>query len=564
MLEHLYIKNVALISEIDVDFSDGLNILSGETGAGKSIIIDSINFVLGEKAGKGFIKSGEDVAQVAVILSVNNAEVRDNLLKLSIECDDDNNVMLSRTLNKAGRNVYKINGKNVTGGILKEVSSLLIDIHGQHQHQSLLNQSKHIYLLDRFCEDEFEKLKEKLSVCAKQYKEITKKISELDISDDDGSKKELYTFQIDEIKSAKLKENEEKELLEKKKKIDSAVNLKRLVANVLNLLLYNESGNARDEISAGVSILYSLAELDKSREENAKELEEISIQLQEIISELKRYSDEIVFSEEEAKEVEERLDTIYMLKRKYGQDISEILKYLENTEKKLSDITNGAKTLKDLNKKKNEIEKEIAIICSQMSDIRKKVAQNTEKKVETTLHELGMENARFRIDISKKNSFSLNGWDRVEFMFSANYNQQPMPLSKIASGGEMSRVMLSLKNVLAQADTIETFIFDEIDTGVSGRTAQQVAEKLANLGKTHQILCITHLPQIAAMGDSNFLIEKETKEDKTQSTHLSHLLDDEVYNEIARLIGGAKITDTTIIAAKEMKQLADKIKEKTK
>lgn len=560
MLEQLYIKDVALIDEISVEFGDGLNILSGETGAGKSIIIDSINFVLGEKAQKDFIHKGAQKAEVQALMFIRDNSVKKEIEALGIEIDEDSSILISRTVNSGGKSSCRINGKAVTIGMLKEISSMLIDIHGQHEHQSLLNPSKHIALLDRFCCDKLGECKCILMEKMKEYREILKELNEIDSNiEERESKIELYKFQIEEINSAGLKLNDEEELVKKRKLLLSSEKIVNYTNACLEFLYRSEEMSAVDKISGALNSLYDISLLDPSQKENYNRLEEISVQLEELISDLKVYSDSLEGDPEELDRIEQRLDLIYRLKRKYGSSIKEILNHCRAMEKKLELIVNSEEKIKALTESKHKLEYEIKEACAEITSLRERAAKEIEAEVEAVLKDLGMKDARFRIDISRKNSFNHNGWDKVEFIISPNKGEDLKPLAKIASGGEMSRVMLSLKTVLAKEDNIETFIFDEIDTGVSGRTAQQVAEKLAMIGKAHQILCITHLPQIASMGDNHYLIEKKSDEEKTTSK-IKKLDKSGIAQELARLIGGAEITKATMAAAEDMKKMADELK----
>lgn len=562
MLEQLYIKNVALIDEMSVEFGNGLNILSGETGAGKSIIIDSINFVLGEKAQKDFIHKGSDKANVEALIYLKNKNVKKELLSMGIEIDEDNSILISRTLNATGKTNCRINGKAITIGMLKEISALLIDIHGQHEHQSLLNPAKHIVLLDKFCSNELDRLKKNLSEIMKDYKEVLKALSEFDTNIGDREARiELYKYQINEIKEAKLKINDEDELGKKRKLLLSAEKITNYTNACLEFLYRSEEMSAVDKIAGALNNLYDISQLDSSQKDNYVRLEEISVQLEELVSDLKSYCDGLEVNASELDAVEQRLDLIYQLKRKYGQSIKEILDYCSEIENKLELLLNSEDKINELNEKKAGYEKEIKVICSEITKLRKSAAESIENEVEAVLKDLGMLNANFKIQVSPKHSFNQNGCDKVEFLISANKGEDLKPLAKIASGGEMSRVMLALKTVLAKEDNIDTFIFDEIDTGVSGRTAQQVAQKLSFIAKEHQILCITHLPQIASMSDNHFLIEKSSDEERT-TTSIKKLSNDEIVNELARLIGGAEITETTLAAASDMKKMADELKKK--
>lgn len=560
MLEKLYVKNFILIDEIEVNFKNGLNVLSGETGAGKSIVIGSLNFVLGGKADKTIVKKGCDTAEVSALIYVENNNTLNILKSMDIEIDDDNYILLKRTFNNKGKSYCKINGSPATVSMVRNIASHLVDIHGQHDHQSLLNPKSHITLLDRLCEKELSEPMAQLSMLYNQYKEITRVLREIDINDRDiADRVELYKYQIDEITSANLKIGEDEELHERRKILSNSNKLHRLVDDSLNYISRSSEANAMDCISYAIDNLNTIAEIDEDKTELADDLHNVYAYMEDIINKLSHYADTIESNPEELSIVEDRLQLIYDLKKKYGSTIEDINKFKENVAKKLEKIENSEELLKEYLLKKQYITSKIQKICLQITQIRKEKSTNIENNIKDILRDLSMPNAEFKVTIEPKDGFDKNGSDLVEFMFSANIGEDIKPLSKIASGGEMSRVMLALKTVLADVDNIETFIFDEIDTGISGRAAQKVAEKMLIVAKKHQILCITHLPQIAAMADYNFVIEKIV-ENYTAKTIILELSPDKVYNEIAGLIGGTAITNVTVDAAKEMKILANKLK----
>jgi len=558
MLEYLHIKNVALIDEQSINFSNGLNILTGETGAGKSMIIESVNFVLGEKVSKDFIRNGQKSALVEILFFLKDTKIIEAIENMDIELDAEKCLIISRELNKNGRTICKINGKVATINMVKEISSILIDIHGQHQHQSLLNPAKHINLLDQFCNEEFFELKKELSKQFYEYKNIQTTINQL-IGDENQrqQKIDIFQYQIKEIETAELKVNEEDDLLKERKILSGTEKLSKGLEEINILLNGNESNNdgAIDKISKVSSLLKDLSSIDTSLLEISKLIDNTELQLEEIVLELRHYNKNIDHNPDSLYEIETRLDLIYNLKKKYGSNIKEILEYCDKIKIQLDFILNSEEQLLKLNKQLNVKEKNINELCEKISNIRKSKANEIQKQIEDTLIDLEMRNAKFKIQIDKKNTFTDNGYDKVEFLISANKGEDLKPLSKIASGGEMSRIMLAIKTVLADIDNIETLIFDEIDTGVSGRTAQKVAEKMKYISNTHQIICITHLPQIAAMADSHYLIEKKEQNNRTV-TQVYDLTQEQSVLELARLIGGATITNATILAAKEMKQLA--------
>lgn len=558
MLEYLHIKNVALIDEQFINFSEGLNILTGETGAGKSMVIDSINFVLGEKVSKDFIRSGETNALVEVLFFLKEQKTLEAIKNLDVELDAYNSLLISREINKNGRTVCKINGRGTTMNIIKEISSILIDIHGQHQHQSLLNSSKHIVLLDQFCGDKLQILKNELYKEYREYKSIQDKIKQLTGDEKERQQKiDILQYQINEIETAKLKPNEEEDLLQQRKILAGAEKLNSNIKEI-GILLNGDDSNytgAVDQLNKIANLLKESSDIDLSLSELTALSQNITVQLEELAVDLRRYNKDIDSSPEQLFEVETRLDLIYNLKKKYGSNIQEILDFYNKIKNQLDFISNSEQELQKLDAGLKLQYNKISKLCEKITEIRKSKSVDIQTYIENTLTELEMKSAKFKIQITKKQEFNENGWDNIEFLISANVGEPLKPLAKIASGGEMSRVMLALKTVLADVDNIESLIFDEIDTGVSGRTAQKVAEKMAIISKNHQILCITHLPQIAAMADSHYLIEKIEQNNKTV-TKIYDLDEQHSILELARLIGGATITNTTITAATEMKNFA--------
>ncbi|MCL2592051.1 MAG: DNA repair protein RecN [Defluviitaleaceae bacterium] len=555
MIENLQIKNVALIEKIDVDFTAGLNILSGETGAGKSILIDSINFLMGNRIGKDFIRTGEYEAEVSGVFFL--SENADKIKELGVEVDDDSLILINRKINTAGKGSIRINGRTTTLSVLKEISQYLIDFHGQHEHQSLLKASKHIELLDRFCGTEFEEIKVNLKDNLKEHKEISEKIAKLSGGDmDKNSKIDFLKFQIDEIEDANLKENEEDELLADRKLLSNMENVIQQASKVLGLLYSGDNDDsAIDKLHMASELILEIGESDADAENFSETIQEITAELEGFIRQVRKYHSNLEDDPERLQEVNERLELISKLKRKYGKDIMEILTFYKKATEEYEFLINSAELLLEYEEKQIKILEKIKESCVKLNKIRLKNAKIIEEQIENHLKDLGMKNAEFKINIETLEEFNQNGNNRVEFLITPNAGEPLKQLAKIASGGEMSRIMLSLKTVLASVDSIGTFIFDEIDAGVSGRTAQMVAEKLAVLASFKQILCITHLPQIAAMSDSHYLIEKSTVNNNTK-TSISKLEENGVITEVARLIGGATITENTLNAAKELRVMA--------
>lgn len=559
MLENIHIKNVALIEDENIGFSEGLNILSGETGAGKSMIISSINFALGERPGKDFLRAGANSAQVEALFFNRSSAVSRLMMENGISVDEEGAVLVVRTLNPAGKSVCKVNGTTVTLGMLRQISENLIDVHGQHEHQSLLNSKKHIALLDKFCGSGLETLLDELGAYYKKYKDASASIKKLAGGEDLKQRLEILEFQAAELEAASLSEGEEERLFERRKIILNSEKINRLTAESIELL-YDGSESAADKASAALNNVSELSGMIGGLEDIAESLQTAYTLIEDAARELHAFASGEESTGAELAEIEERLSLIYGLKRKYGGSEGEILARYGEIKRELELAADSEESLKRLEAERAEAVTSMKKICADISSVRRQKAAEIENIVEAQLKDLQMKSAKFKIKVEKKKEITPLGWDSVEFLISANMGEELKPLAKIASGGEISRVMLALKTVLASADDIETFIFDEIDTGVSGITAGRVAEKMAAIARNHQIICITHLPQIAAMGDAHFVIEKDVSGGKTV-TGVRRLDEPGIESELARLMGG-EATKTLYDAAKEIKDRAEKLKSK--
>jgi len=544
MITHLRIQNVALINEVEVSFTAGLNILTGETGAGKSIVVDSINFLLGGRVSRDLIRAGADFACVEGIV-----EYSGSLDELGLE-NTDGQIMLSRVLHAdTGKSICRINGRIVTVGILKDVAGLLVDLHGQHEHQSLLDPAKQLHMLDHFCA--VAPHKAALEGLLHEYKRVNKELKAL--NNIATEQVEIWRFQLNEIESAALKPDEEDELTAKRTRLSGVEKLSKNTDAVIALLCgWSAPGqiSAVDQLAKAVSHSAEIARHDPAKEDLHHELNALYTQVAEISQDFRDYSDELDADPHELDRIETRLDLIYRLKKKYGGTVEAVLKKQDELSQKIDGVENSAVEIARLQGLRKRVAEEITAVCDKINQARTAGAQQISAQITEILHDLGMKNALFSIEITRKTTFSPDGNDIIEFMFLPNLGEPAKPLRKIASGGEMSRIMLAIKTIMS--DKIGTVIFDEVDTGVSGRTAQQVAEKLAAVSRTRQILCITHLPQIAAFADTHFLIQKQTEAERTL-TSVTALSYDEAVNELARLIGGAEITAATVQAAHEMK-----------
>ena len=556
MLEHLHIRNVALIKESEISFGDGLNILTGETGAGKSMIIDSLQFALGGRAGKDFLRHGEKQAAVEALFSVQSQALTEKLAENGIAPEEDGTLLITRTLSEAGKSVCRINGSTVTVGMLKEIAEDMIDIYGQHEHQSLLNPVKHIRLLDRFCGAGFGEAMEEYKNSRQRLKDLEKQLAIL-IGDESQREQrmDMLLFQKEEIEAAELREGEEDALLEQKKRLSSMERLIRLTGESITLLYDGDdrAPSACDRLGDALAKLQEAAVYDAALSPLADALADGYAAVEDCARELKREAEKQEADPEELERIEERLQLFYKLKRKYGGSIEAVLEFYEKAVQELEFLSNSSEKAAELSAKKAEEEKRLSALAETLTARRRATAEQVEEQIETALHDMEMKHARFHIQIEEKADWGADGKDKVEFLISANAGEPLKPLAKIASGGEMSRVMLALKTVLVDADEIGTFIFDEIDTGVSGRTARRVGEKMRFLGGKRQLLCITHLPQIAAMADNHFLIEKESDAGETV-TRVTALDEEGAVREVARLMND--VTETTLAAAREL--LAEK------
>lgn len=565
MLQQLDIHNVALIDSVSIEFGQGLNVMTGETGAGKSIIIDSINAILGERVSKEIIRTGTDKATVEAVFQVDNKRLADIFEAAGIDAEEDGTLVLSREFTVSGRNICRVNGKMSTVSLLKEIGERIIDMHGQHDNQSLLRTSSHIDLLDSFGGEKIEKLKAEYRELLKNYKNIKSKLKELTGDKQERERKlDLLKFQINEIKKAKLKPGEEEDLNKQRILLSSSEKIIDALSKAYEQLYSgnNIKNSAHDNINEALKELSALTGIDEKYANISKNLEDIMYQLTDIVDEIRNERDSVEYDPAMLEQVEERLDSIFRLKKKYGSNIEEILSYLNKIEGELDEINGSEETVKKLDEEIAKVEAALYEKAQLLNNEREKASRILEEKIGGELNELEMKNARFKVELqfdAADRKFSLNGLDTVEFLISANAGEPLKPLSKIASGGEMSRVMLAIKTILADVDSVPVLIFDEIDIGISGKAAQKVGEKLSYISRSHQVICVTHLAQIGCMADSNYLIEKISTKDNTR-TSVKKLGEKDTRNEIARIIGGANISDITLKNAEEMLSYAKQIK----
>ena len=554
MLLNLHVKNFAIIDEVDVTFKDNLNILTGETGAGKSIIIGSINVALGGKIAKDIIRKGAEYALVELLFQIEDKHILEVINEMDIPAEDGQIIISRKIMN--GKSISKINGQGVTAGVLKEIAGLLIDIHGQHEHQSLLYKEKHLDIIDRFAKSFIGDIKKELESEYKEYINLRNKLNELKIDEDKRLREiSFLEYEINEIKNANLKMGEDAILAAEYKKLSNSKTIADGLNNVYDWMSYQITDSAGDNIGRTVKQLTKLLEFDDSLSGLYNQILDIETLVNDFNRDLSEYTSDMKNNDEDLSITEQRLDLINHLKSKYGNAITDILNYLEQSETKLSQYKNYEETMAALAVQLEKQENKIQDLSDQLSIIRKEKAKELSAKIKTALIDLNFLEVQFEMIFKSTGHYSANGFDDAEFLISTNPGEEIKPLSRVASGGELSRIMLAIKSVLADKDEIETLIFDEIDVGVSGRTAQKVSEKLSMIAGGHQVLCITHLPQIAAMADSHYIIEK-TSDGFTTRTSIRDLTEYESIDEIARILGGAVITDTVLQSAKEMKQLA--------
>lgn len=539
MISTIQIKNIGIIDNLSINLENGFNVLTGETGAGKTLIIDSLGIICGNRFSKEMIRKGEEYSYVeaSIYMPENPTSI-------------DGNIIVSREIYTNGRNSCKINGRLVTVSELKEFMKQIIDIHGQNDNQTIMDKTSHIGYLDSF-------IGEKILNIKKEYRELFKRYNEikLELKNNYGDDKEkqrkldLLRYQLKEIENVNLKVGEDEKLEEQRKII---MNSEKIVEN-LEIADSTLSEQAIDGINSAIRALEKIENIDETYSSKLSELKNIYYDIQELNRDISQMKEDVYFNEEERNELEERLDLIYSLKRKYGNSIEEILKYEEQIENKIYEIENLDEINNKLKQELSKIEEKMSTLANKMNQIRNECAKELSNKINKELSDLEMPNAKFnvKIDFNTENEFNKNGLDIVEFMIATNIGEEEKSLIKIASGGEMSRIMLGIKSVLADVDKVPVLIFDEIDTGISGKAAKAVSIKMKNIARKHQILCVTHLATIAAKGDYNYYISKEVENDKTR-TKIERLNEEETIKEIARIASG-DVNEVSIEHAKQLR-----------
>ncbi|MCP8616808.1 DNA repair protein RecN [Salirhabdus salicampi] len=572
MLAELSIKNFAIIDNIKIEFKDGLTVLTGETGAGKSIIIDAIQLLTGGRGSVDFVRHGSEKAEIEGLFFLErNRVVVDKAIEFGIDLDGEDTVILHRTITSAGKSICRINGKLVTLAILKEIGQLLIDIHSQHETQSLMDTDLHLSLLDHYASHQLKDLKREYREMFTEYKRLRKRYIELSENEQEVAHRlDLLKFQHNELQQANLQPNEDTELDEERHQLMNYEKIYQSVSDAYESLYGEQKG--LEWLSQALTSLQNVSEFDQRLESRSEELSNHYYLIEEMAFELRNQLDEMEFDPERLNEIEARLNEINHLKRKYGHSVEQILQYYEEVEEEIEQLENKDVHLAQLEKQLKEMSKDILQKAEQLHEVRKLAAETLRSAIKTELKDLYLEKADFAVSFmtqpgqpldperdGERVKLTEDGFDYIEFLISPNPGEPLKGIGKIASGGELSRFMLAIKNIFARHQGITSVIFDEVDTGVSGRVAQAIAEKIYVVSEGSQVLCISHLPQVAAMADTHLLIEKTTTHDRTVTT-VSELTEDAKVEEISRMITGAELTETTKDHAKELINLAQKHK----
>lgn len=557
MLSDLQVKNFALINKVNINFKKGLNILSGETGAGKSIIIGALDLLLGARANTDVIRSGKEAAYISAFFQPEELTIINKILTEAGIEKEDSGILIAREIRENGRNRTLINGQLATLKIVKKISRYLIDIHGQHEHQLLLDPGSHLMILDAFIGQEIQPLKNNIKSLYQELNKVQKELAEIEIDDSQRARElDIINFQIDEIEEASLMKGEYEDLKEEYKSLSHAEEIYQVVAELISALSgddYSEKG-IMDRLAVLKNKFVEIEDYNQRLKKLNKKFADIYYSLEEFVFDLGDFESAFNYDEQRIAIISDRLDLINTLLRKYGEDIETVLSYLEELYQKRDKLENVEEKISSLTKKNNKFKKEILKKSGELSQLRKEYAKKLEVKLKAELKDLAMEDVRFKVDFKQK-EITADGTDQIEFLISPNRGEDLKSLAKIASGGELSRIMLSLKTITAALDQVDTLIFDEVDSGVGGKTAAKMAAKLSQIAAERQIICITHLPQLASAANHHFLIKKERGENRT-FTKIYALDKDERVAEIARMIGGATITDKTLAHAEEMVLLA--------
>ncbi len=562
MLLNLHVKNLAIIDEIEVDFSEGMNVLTGETGAGKSIIIGSINMAIGGKVPKDIIRKGAGFALIELLFSVDTEEQRNYLEEHGIIVDNDE-VLVSRKFTK-GRGINRINGESVPVSVLKQAAAVLIDVHGQNEQQSLLYKAKHMEILDRYAREDMSGMDTMYTEVYNNYKKLIEQRDLENIPEEERLREiSFMQYELEEIENAALVHGEEESLEDTYKQLSNAASIVNGLGEIYSLTGSDANDTVSEKLAYSLRIIGKLCEYDDNINQFAEQLSEIDSLVSDFNRDIVSYLDDIETSGELLEETEKRLDLVRKIKARFGATTELVNEYADKLRSKLERYSEYEEYKAGLDKKIKEEEAKLKKLAISMSEVRKKCAKVLEKEIAEALADLNFLQVQFSIEVRNLDEYTAHGTDEIEFMLSANPGEDLKPIGMAASGGELSRIMLAVKAVLAGHDEISTLIFDEIDVGISGRTAQMVAEKMALIARQHQVICISHLAQIAAMADAHYLIEK-INSDLHTSTQIRLLGSGEEAEELARILGGAQITEAVMNSAEEMKRLAANLKKEMK
>lgn len=564
MLCQLSIKNIALIDQLTIEFTEGLNVLTGETGAGKSIVIDAMNLALGERADRDLIRAGQERASVEALFDISgNQAVEDMLEENGIE-KDGGQLIVSRVLTTAGRNIIRINGTLAPLSLLRQITAALVDVHGQHEHQYLMDEGRHLGFLDGFAKKDVCEMAARVQEMYQQLQSLKLRLRGINNSTQERAQRlDMLQYQVEEIAQAKLKAGEEDDLLAQRDLIRNAERILDALSQCSALLDgYDDMPACTDNIRQSVSLLSSISGYSEQFETLEEQLRDVYYTLEDIAMQVHVQAEKMEFDPATAEYVETRLDEIKSLKRKYGSSIEDVLKYMDDAQKEIDQLSKQEKDNSQLDRQFAEVSARLYGVCVELHELRQAAALRFGAEVEKQLKDLGMEKARLHVDFAAlptedqaERYYTSTGLDRIRFLIATNPGEPMKALSRTASGGELSRIMLAFKAIAADMDDVGTMVFDEIDTGISGHMAQVVGEKMAVIGKSRQVICVTHLPQIAAMGTSQHLVEKHSDDDRTR-TNVRTLSQDERVEEIARMVGGAVLTEATLSHAREMLKLA--------
>ena len=557
MLTNLHVKNLALIEEENVDFEEGLNILSGETGAGKSIILGSINAALGAKTSPDFIRTGADYGLAELVCHIDDEYTLEKIKELGVIDIDEGELLISRKITPT-RSQIKVNGQNFTAAQTQKLARYLIDMHGQHDNQALMDDSTHINVVDEYCAESIADIRDEMQADYKYYTECRNVLKELDKDNEERQREVSFLeYEVNEITAAALKVGEDEELETEFKKLNNHQKIMSELSGA-DMLLNSSDDNISDMLGMVIKSVLSASECDSSLSGLCDTLQDVESLIMDVSHDISAYIDNSDFDVSSLNDIQYRLDTINELKNKYGGSIENVLLSLKKKQDKLEEYYNYDEILKKRQAEYDKAYEKAAATADRLSAIRKDAADRLTAEFTESLKKLNFLDVKFRIDFEKSESLTANGYDSVCFMISTNPGQELRPLSKIASGGELSRIMLAIKTVMAGDDS-KTLIFDEIDAGISGRTAQMVSNQLARLAGHHQIICITHLPQIASMADAHFTIEKSVRDNKTYS-QITRVDEQESIYELARMLSGSEVTDSVLANARELRKASEEFK----